>query len=148
MSLLSQPRGERGRLRQSAHVLDACTSRPGSKEFEQLRHFPAQTSGSLSCCGRRAGTDSRQDCFVSIFGELPVVVRLKVEPDLCGPCEVAGKADGGVRGEGAAAFHDFVDAARRNADVLCQAVFGKSQWDEEILAEDFTGVNRSVSFHE
>jgi hypothetical protein len=74
-------------------------------------------------------------------------VGLKIEPDFGGPLEIPGEAQGGVRGDGALSFDDLIDAARGNADVLRNAVFGQSQWQEEVFAENFSGVNGGVLFH-
>ncbi len=88
---------------------------------------------------------SRMDlgCFCGLL----IVVGLEIEPHFGGPAEVAFEAQGGVHGEGAFAFYDLVDAAGRDADVFGDAVFRKAKGDEEILAENLSGMNGSVCFH-
>ena len=75
------------------------------------------------------------------MGNLLVVMVLQVEPNLCGPAEVALKAQGGVDRDGAFAFDNFVDAARRNSDVFGETVFREAERKKKILTEDFAGVD-------
>lgn len=81
------------------------------------------------------------------LGDLAVIAGLQIQPDLGRPLEVAGEAQGGVRRDGAFALHDFIDAARRHADVMGETVFGQTKRREKILAENFTGMNGSVLSH-
>lgn len=75
------------------------------------------------------------------------MVRLEIEPYIGGPTEVAFEAQGGVHGESSLAFHDLIDAPGRDADVFGYAVFREAKGDQEILAENFARMNRSVRFH-
>ncbi len=72
---------------------------------------------------------------------------LEIEPDFGGPLEVAPEAQGGVGGDGAFAFDDLIDAAWGNSNVLGDTVFGQSQRQKEVFAENFSGVNGGVLFH-
>ena len=82
-----------------------------------------------------------QGGFQSILGDLLVVMVLEVEPNLCGPAEVAFETQGGIDRDGAFAFDDLVDAAWWNSDVFGETVFRESERDEEILAQNFAGVD-------
>lgn len=99
----------------------------------------------FSECG--AGLDFVQGGFQGVLSELLVVVVLEVEPDVGGPAEVTLEAQRGIDGDGAFAFDDLVDAARGDADVLGEPVFGESEGQEEILAQDFAGVDGRMCFH-
>jgi hypothetical protein len=72
---------------------------------------------------------------------------LEVEPDFGGPLEVATEAKGGVGGDGAFAFDDLIDTAWGNSNVFGDTVFGQPKRQEEIFAENFSGVNGGVLFH-
>ena len=68
-----------------------------------------------------------------------VVIGLEVQPELRGGAEILAEADRGIDRDRACAADDFVDAARRNADVLGQAVFGDAQRRQEFFGENFAG---------
>lgn len=96
---------------------------------------------------RRARLDFRQGGMQRFLHELLIVVGLEVKPDFGGPAEVALEAERGIGSDGPLAFDDFIDAPGRDANILCQAVFGKAQRGEEIFAQDFAGMDGSECFH-
>ena len=74
------------------------------------------------------------------------MVGLDIEPHLGRPAEIALKPQGCIHGKGAFALHDLFDAAWRDTNVLGNPVFRESQWNQEILAENFAGMDGSVCF--
>ena len=91
--------------------------------------------------------NSRQRGLQGFFGDLLVVVGLEIQPHVGGPSEVAFEPQGGINSEGALALHDFVDAPGRNADVLGYTLFRESKGNQEILAENLSGMIGGVRFH-
>ena len=91
--------------------------------------------------------DSGERGFQGGFGDLLVVVGLEIEPHLGWPSEIAFEAQGGIHGEGTLALDDFVDPPGRDADVLGYPVFRKTEGDQEILAQDFAGMDGRMCFH-
>jgi len=90
---------------------------------------------------------SRQCALRRFLGHLLVVVGLAVEPHLGRPAEVAFDAQGGIDGDSPLALDDFIDAPGRDSDVLSDPAFRQPERDQEVFAEDFTGMNGSVCFH-
>ena len=68
------------------------------------------------------------------------MMGLEIEPNFRRPTEVALQAQGGIDGDRAGAFHDLVDASRWHADVLGDPVFGEAEGNQEVFAENFSGV--------
>jgi hypothetical protein len=68
-----------------------------------------------------------------------VVIGLEVKPELRTVPEVLREAERGVRGDGALAMHDFIDAARRDADVFGEPVFGEAERLEKFFDKHFAG---------
>jgi len=79
--------------------------------------------------------------------DLEVVSGLQVEPEAGARAEVAGKAQGGVRGDPALAVDDLVDPAGREADRDCQPVLTHAERLEELLKRDLAGVDRVDGGH-
>jgi hypothetical protein len=91
--------------------------------------------------------DFRECGFHGFLGGLLVVVGLEIEPHFGRPAEIALEPQGSVHGEGAFTLHDLIDAAGGDANVPRHTVFGNTQRDQEILAENFAWVDGSVRFH-
>jgi hypothetical protein len=92
--------------------------------------------------------DTGERGFQGGFGDLLVVVGLEIEPHLGWPSEIAFEAQGGIHGEATRALDDFVDSPGRDTDVLGDPVFRQTKGHQEILAEDFAGMNGSMCFHD
>ena len=75
------------------------------------------------------------------------MVGLEIQPDFGRPTEIALKTKGGVNGESPLALHNFVDAARWDADVLSDSILGQAERDQKIFAEDFAGMDWGMCFH-
>ncbi len=110
------------------HANNASVWIPTESEWYKAAYYQPAAAGGLLC-------------------RLAVVVCLQIQPHFSGPCEIAGKAQGGVCGDGAIALHDLIDAARGHADVPREAVFRKTERQKKILAQNFTGMNGGVLFH-
>lgn len=91
--------------------------------------------------------NSCQRILQQLLGGLLVIVGLEVQPDLGGPAEVAFEPQGAIDRERPLALHDFIDAPGRDADVFSHPVFRKTEGDQEVLAENFAGMNGGVCFH-
>ena len=107
--------------------------------FARLRW--ALSSGRSEQC---ASLDFRQGTFA--FHTAQFVVGLKIEPKLRTVAEVLREAECCVGGDGALAMHDFIDAARRDGDVLCEPVFGEAERCEKFLDEHFAGGDEREQF--
>lgn len=70
-----------------------------------------------------------------------VVVRLQIEPELRLHVEETSEAQGGVRGDGAAAMDDLVDPSGRDADILGQLVLADAQGFQKLSQENLAGVD-------
>ena len=65
------------------------------------------------------------------------MMSLQVQPEFGSHAEIAPQAQGGVRRNGPLAFDNFVDAARRHAQVFRQPVLGDIHGPEKLLGQDF-----------
>lgn len=86
---------------------------------------------------QRAAPDLGQ--LASAFHAAQFVIGLEVEPELRAVAEVLREAERGVGGDGALAMHDFIDAARRDADVFREPVFGEAERLEKFFDQHFAG---------
>ena len=105
---------------------------------------PASVKGGSGRGEQRAARDLRQ--LACAFHAAQFVIGLEVEPELRAVAEVLGKAERGVRGDGALAMHDFIDAARRDADVFRKPVFGKAERLEKFFDQHFAGRDEREQF--
>src|SRR6185437_11757696 len=76
-----------------------------------------------------------------VLGHLQIVTRLDIDPEFRLHAEEAAEPQRRVGADGAAAQHDLVDAARRHTDRLGEPVLRDLHRFEEILQENFAGVN-------
>lgn len=81
-----------------------------------------------------------------MFGDFKVVLGLQVHPGLWRHAEQAAKAHGGVGGDGAISGADFVDAALGDADGFCDLVAGQPHRFDEVVQQDFAGVDGREGF--
>ena len=58
----------------------------------------------------------------ALFFDFEIVQGLKVHPEMRFHAEMSGQPQGGISRDGAFSMHDFVDPARRNAEVLGEAI--------------------------
>ncbi len=104
-----------------------------------------------NCCERSAchlaRLDECQNCAHFVFRNLTVKVCLEVKPDFGRPLKISVESQGGVGGNGALAFDNFIDAARRNADILGKPIFRQAKRKQKVLAENLSGVDGGVFFH-
>ena len=145
------------------HAHNVCTRPP----FQSIRKSPAlwlaSGGGGRHICEAQAsrghgfssgpelaGFDGACDAgFEFVGGGFEIEMRLQVKPEFRRHAEVAPKPQGGVGGDGALAVDDFVNAARRHADVFGQAVLRDAHWLEEFFVQDFAGrdVGQQFAFH-
>src|SRR3546814_7573956 len=78
---------------------------------------------------------------------LKVVVGLQTQPEALAGTQRQRHADSGVRGNAALAEDDFVDPARRDAHRARQRVLADAERDEELLQQDFTGMDIGEGGH-
>ena len=101
-----------------------------------------------SPCGSECGGAAEQGKNRMALGielllcEAQVVVALEVLPELRARPEVDAETDGGVRRDGALAADDAIHAGRRDVQVERQAVLADPHRVEELLLEDFPGMNQ------
>ena len=87
----------------------------------------------------QAGLDLVQ-CLAS-GGYPEVVAALQADPELGGVAEVAGKAQGGVRGDAAFAADEIVDARGGDVKMLGEAVGGQAEGFHELGEENLAGMD-------
>src|SRR5699024_2866976 len=77
----------------------------------------------------------------SVPGELQLILRLQIKPELRIDPEIAAKAQRRVSSNRTLAVNDFIDAARRHADGYSQLVLRDSETCDEVLHKNLTRVN-------
>ena len=74
-------------------------------------------------------------------GFLQLVVRLQPQPEAFRRAEVAGEAERRICRDGPLLKHDLVDPAGRHVDVTRHATLAEPKRNQELLSQDFAGVN-------
>lgn len=69
-----------------------------------------------------------------------IVMRLEIHPELCFHLEEAAESQGRIGRDPSLTMDNLIDAARRNANGLSQAVLTYLHRLQEILQQDFTGM--------
>lgn len=77
-----------------------------------------------------------------------VVPGLEVHPELAGVAEIVRQPKRGVGGDASPAQDDLVDAARRHAEIHRNPVLADAEGGEELLREDFAGVDGREHCHD
>jgi hypothetical protein len=96
---------------------------------------------------QRATAHGASDSFLDLIGgDLQVVMALQIQPPPGPGAEVAREAQGRVRRDGTLAAHDVVDANGRHADGFGQRRLAKPQRLDEVVEQDFSGMNRREFF--
>src|SRR3546814_61319 len=127
----------------SRHFTDLAGRRLGKPQ--SLTPFPFffplnPPSGSAS---RRQPFDLAGEVTQLTMRFLQVVVGLQTQPEALAGTQRQRHADGGVRGDPTLAEDDFVDPARRDVHRARQRVLADAERAEELLQQDFTGLDRS-----
>src|SRR5918996_4697594 len=76
---------------------------------------------------------------------IKVVLGLKIQPEPLGGSEVSSQPERSVGRDRASAMDDLVDPARRNQDVLGEAILTDTHRDQELLQEDLPRMDRCKS---
>lgn len=76
-----------------------------------------------------------------------VVPGLEVHPELAGVAEIVRQAERRVGGDASPAQDDLVDAPRRHAEIHRDPVLADAERGEELLREDFAGVDGARDAH-
>lgn len=97
-------------------------------------------SGRLAAGLGRDGVDG--EVGGGVAGGLQLPALLEVQPEFGGGGEGCGEAQGGVAGDAAPPGRDGADAVGRHADVAREAAGAEAEGQEEVLAQDFAGVDR------
>ena len=70
-----------------------------------------------------------------------VIPCLEVHPETFRKTEVPRESQGRVGRDRAFVMHDFIDPSQGDTDVSRQAILADSHGEEELLVEDFAGVD-------
>jgi hypothetical protein len=94
----------------------------------------------------RRSDSARLDLFLdaipdAVVFHIQVVLCLKVQPKPLGGPEVASQSQRRICRDCPRAVHDLVDPARRNIDVLGQAILADPQGRQELLEQDLPGMD-------
>lgn len=98
------------------------------------------STGRAGCCTGGDLSPYRRD-EVALFGELKLVVRLKVDPKLRRGTEMSGKPQRGINGNALLSVDDLVDTSRWNLQVTGKPVLTDAKRFHEFLKENLSRMN-------
>jgi len=134
------PGVERFKRRWSAKGAHASVTLP---DAGSARSDPAEATVTAAAGLGGAGVDVAVDLGLMLAGGgAQIVGALQVHPELRIDAEIAAEAQGGIGGEGALAGDDLGDTVRRHAQGHRELVRVDLEGFEELLEEDFAGMNR------
>jgi hypothetical protein len=103
--------------------------------------YRVSSNVSLAGCGKNWDFLSKP-VSQKILLFLKIKSRLEVEPETFGCTEIPGQPKRGIRGDPASPVNDFVNPSRRDTDVVRQSVLRNTHWDEKVLEENLSWMNR------
>ncbi len=117
---------------------------PERSEGSAFRRKIPIRNGPLAGGGRRSRFDEFD--FARMFGldAAYFVGSLQVQPELFGRPEEAGQTNSCIGADATPLENDVVDPGRGHAQPLCQFVSGYAHRLQELLTQDFAGMNSPV----